>query len=176
VIALPYGVRAARVKLVPDQTYLSELRHMIAHTNRQCWCSIFIIDLSPIRDQNLIVHSLLLDLAATAWRGADVRLLIGGSRTSPVIAELSDMARAWAHRQKIRCRWLTSSPVRGSHVKLVIADDQVMTGSHNWSVGAFSGQVQDSVLINSDGLAAYLGTIFERQWARAEIGGADVPV
>jgi phosphatidylserine/phosphatidylglycerophosphate/cardiolipin synthase-like enzyme len=52
-------------------------------------------------------------------------------------------------------------------VKLVVADDHVLTGSHNWSGGAFEGQVQDSVMVTSPDLAAYLSAVFETQWSAA---------
>lgn len=84
------------------------------------------------------------------------------------IAEASEAARARALDLGVPCRWLTSVPVRGSHAKLVVCDERVLLGSHNWSAGAFDGQVQDSVLVESADLAAHLAPTFERDWARGE--------
>jgi phosphatidylserine/phosphatidylglycerophosphate/cardiolipin synthase-like enzyme len=164
------GVLGGRVKLVSDALYLAELRALISHSTDRCLCSLFIVDVSPVRDPHLLVDSLLFELLAAVWRGVDVRLLIGGSRQTLAIAEASEAARARAHELGLPCRWLTSEPARGSHAKLVVCDDQVLLGSHNWSPGAFSGQIQDSALVVSPDLAAYLSATFERDWARGEDG------
>lgn len=163
----PVGVLGGSARLVSDEAYLPELHALVAGAARSCLCSVFIVDLSPTRDRALAVDGVLRALAAARWRGVDVRLLVGGSRENLEIAETADVARARALALGIPCRWLTSRPGRGSHAKFVVADDRVLTGSHNWSAGAFGGQVQDSVLVRSPDLAAYLASTFERQWAAA---------
>jgi phosphatidylserine/phosphatidylglycerophosphate/cardiolipin synthase-like enzyme len=171
-----YGVLAAKVRLVADGAYPAELKSLIARSTRRCLCSLFIIDLSPARDRGLLVSAVMHDLQSAAWRGVDVRVLIGGCRTNVEMAELADAARARAHQLGVPCRWLTSKRNQGSHMKTVIADDRVLTGSHNWSAGAFTNQTQDSILVESQSLAAYLVTIFEDQWARAGERTGDVPI
>ena len=166
-VPIPFGVVGGQGQLVPDATYLPVLTGLIETSAKRCFCSIFIVDLSPLRDQGLLVEGVLRSLAAARWRGVDVRLLVGGSRENLDIAETADTARARAIELGIDCRWVTSRPQRGSHAKMVIADDAVLTGSHNWSAGAFTTQVQDSVLVISANLAAYLGTLFEQQWQGA---------
>lgn len=71
-------------------------------------------------------------------------------------------------------RLLAARPRRGSHVKLVIADERVLTGSQNWSHGAFFEQTQDALLLDSAALAAQLGVLFAGQWQRAA-GAAPAP-
>jgi phosphatidylserine/phosphatidylglycerophosphate/cardiolipin synthase-like enzyme len=135
-------------------------------------CSVFIVDLHPGRDKDLLVDKMVIELQAARWRGADVRLLIGGSRTNADIAQLAVAARSRAAALGIPSRALMAAPVRGSHVKLVVADDTAFIGSHNWSVGAFTNQSQDSVAVDSDALSAFLADRFEEQWQRA--GAHDV--
>ena len=166
--AIALGVRGGRARLVPDASYPGELRALIQNAQRTCLCSIFLVDLSPLRDRALVVDAMLRDLADANWRGVDVRLLVGGSRENIEIAETADVARARALQLGIPCKWATSTPTRGSHAKFVVADDQVLTGSHNWSIGAFTNQTQDSVVVTSRDLAAYLAGLFERQWAAAK--------
>jgi|GEM_PF-2477186 len=166
------GVKNARAVLVSDGAYHRVARGMIERSRRHCLCSLFIVDASPAMDRDLLVYDLLVCLEEAAWRGVDTRLLIGGSRDNLEIAELSYAARKTAARLGIPCRWLTSSDVRGSHAKLVICDDQVLLGSHNWSGGAFTSQTQDSVHVVSADLAAVLANEFELQWTRAEASDA----
>lgn len=114
------------------------------------------------------MNTLLEQLARTAWRGADARLLIGGSRSNVLIAEASHAALGVAKKLGISTRWLSAHTARGSHVKLVIIDDRLLLGSHNWSGGALGGQQrQDSLLIISADLAEYCTSFFDEQWNRA---------
>lgn len=157
----------AQVATLADEAYAPRLRALIRGARRRCLCSVFIVDTWPFRAYELLVDDLLVELASAGWRGVDARLLIGGSRSNLRLAEVALAARDRARELGLQCRWLTSAPRRrGSHVKLVIADDDVLTGSHNWSAGAFEGQTQDSVHLRSAGLAAVLATRFEEQWSR----------
>jgi phosphatidylserine/phosphatidylglycerophosphate/cardiolipin synthase-like enzyme len=164
---IPTGVLRPRVRLVSDGAYHSEVRALVAAAERSLLCSLFIVDPLPLSDSELIVDELLEDLAAARWRGVDVRLLLGGSRDNFGIAQTADLARARALQLDIPCRWLTSHKVRGSHAKFVVADDYVLTGSHNWSAGAFGDQTQDSVLVLSPDFAAHVAALFQQQWSRA---------
>ncbi|MCU0560643.1 MAG: phospholipase D-like domain-containing protein [Desulfobacterales bacterium] len=163
------GVSAARVTLLPDDAYAAAIKNAIQRAYRRVLCSVFIVDLNPGRDPDLMIDSLLVELSAAKWRGADVRLLIGGSRTNFDIAQLGISARARAQSLGIACRALMAAPVRGSHVKLVVTDDVVHLGSHNWSPGSFTNQIQDSVAIASEAMAAIMAEYFELQWKRAEV-------
>jgi phosphatidylserine/phosphatidylglycerophosphate/cardiolipin synthase-like enzyme len=173
---VPAATRSAHVALLADGAYEPAMRGLADHAWRRLLCSVFIVDITPEIRQEFRVDELLLRLAAAAWRGVDVRLLIGGARDNIAIAESAAAARERASRLGVAARWLTSHPVRGSHCKLVIADDRVLTGSHNWSPGALSGrsQTQDSVLVDSSDLAALLAARFEDQWQRAEAADAAI--
>lgn len=160
------GVENVQVTLVPDETYHAVIRKLIVESQVAFYASIFIVEIAPERDRNFLVDGVLTLLQAARWRGVDVRLLIGGSRNNLKIAELSLTAETIAKRYDIPAKWITKGEVQGSHVKLAIADDRSLVGSHNWSPGAFSGQVQDSVLVKDRGLASYLRTRFLDQWER----------
>ncbi len=165
---IPYGVPAGQVRLVPDDDYPGTVRALIGRANRHCLCSLFIVDLLPAGDPDLQVHEVFRALQAAIWRGVDTRLLIGGSRTNLDIAERSVTARFWAEEHNIPVRWLTAQAIRGSHLKLVVADEYILTGSHNWSGGAFTNQTQDSVLVQSAALATRFVHLFNEQWLRVE--------
>lgn len=168
-------VEDALVAPLADETYAPRLHAVIGAARRRCLCSVFIVDTWPFRANELRVDELLVELAATAWRGVDTRLLIGGSRSNLRLAEVALAARDRARELGIPCRWLTSAPRRrGSHVKLAVIDDDVLTGSHNWSAGAFEGQTQDSLHLRSADLAAVLAARFESQWRRTPAEAAGV--
>lgn len=165
----PIGVTAARVALVADAAYPAVVRDLIQSASRWCLASVFIVDVNAHRDPELKVAQVLRDLAEAQWRGVETRLLIGGSRENLAIAEACSIARDHVVSLGLDCRMLADSDVRGSHCKFLVADDAVLTGSHNWSRSAFSGETQDSTLIQSAGAAAYFLDLFEQQWSRAAV-------
>jgi phosphatidylserine/phosphatidylglycerophosphate/cardiolipin synthase-like enzyme len=160
----------AEVRLVHDDAYPRELRRLIREASERVWCSLFLIDVDPRLDRELEVAGVLRDLATARWRGVDVRLLIGGSRSNLEIAQAAATAFTIASRLRIPTRGLGERDLRGSHCKVVVADDWVLTGSHNWSVGAFSAQIQDSVAVHSRDLAAYCANAILEQWRRGDPG------
>ena len=164
---LSIGVTSPKASLVYDDTYFEVLKTIISKAKIHCLASIFIVDLkSGGSDPDMKVLQILKLLQEAQWRGVDVKLLIGGSRDNLVIAESAETARKVALEMGLNCKWLTSSDVRGSHSKIAIADDLVLTGSHNWSSGAFTNQIQDSILVDSAELAVYCQSKFYYQWNR----------
>lgn len=164
----PVGVRSASVSLVSDDRYYDVVRQLSEHATHCCLASVFIVDLNAHDDPDIKVLQILRALQDATWRGVEVKLLVGGSRDNLAIAEACHIARDLAVTLGIDCRLLTSVERRGSHSKLVTADDFVLSGSHNWSLSAISGQIQDSLLVKSSAMAAYMRAVFYEQWARAE--------
>jgi phosphatidylserine/phosphatidylglycerophosphate/cardiolipin synthase-like enzyme len=144
---------------------VTALRHGIQTAERRCLCSIFIIDLKTRCTAPSCVADVVDDLRDAQWRGVDVRMLVGGSRSTFAIAEAAAVAVAHLDTHGIPSRWLTSEKaVRGSHAKTVVIDETVLLGSHNWSPGAFQADTQDSVLIRSAALAERFAAVFEGRW------------
>jgi phosphatidylserine/phosphatidylglycerophosphate/cardiolipin synthase-like enzyme len=165
--ALALGVSAGQARLVADQQYYDVACQLIAQARNICLASLFIVDLKTSgTEPDLKVYELLKLLQQAQWRGVRTRLLIGGSRENVIIAESAEIARYAGLRLDLECKWLTSEDVRGSHSKLVVSDNSMLIGSHNWSAPAFTNQIQDSLLIESSGLAAYFAAYFDRQWNR----------
>ncbi len=161
------GVRAARVALVSDAGYYATVRRLAEQATNSCFASIFIVDLNAHDDPDARVLQVLRGLQAATWKGVEVKLLVGGSTQNLAINEACHIARHMAAALGIECRLLARDGRPGSHMKFVTADDFVLSGSHNWSLGSLSGQIQDSLLMKSPQLAAYLRGVFQSQWARA---------
>lgn len=77
--ALPAGVTDVPVALVSDGEYLPALLGLIAHARARIDCSLFMVDLAPGPDGRLAADDVLHALAAAAWRGVRVRLLLGAA-------------------------------------------------------------------------------------------------
>lgn len=167
---------AARAALVPDDVYRTVAASLVNGAAGHCLASLFIVDPNPLEDSDLVVDALLHDMAGAAWRGADSRLLIGGSRDNARIRDACLLARARAQELGLPARLLAATDHRSDHAKIVVADDAVLLGSHNWSPGALTDQTQDSVLIRDAALAGWFTTRFEALWAVARAEGFDAPV
>jgi phosphatidylserine/phosphatidylglycerophosphate/cardiolipin synthase-like enzyme len=161
----PRGVRDAEVALASDRDYEVLLTAMIRRARRRIRVSMFIVDLVRY-DPALRVLGVLHELAAARWRSVDVQMLIGGSRKNLDIAQSAATGLAVARRLVIPTRWMTARDVRGSHAKYIVADDEVMLGSHNWSPSAFASSTQDSLWLHSPELAAAMCDAFAAQWLR----------
>ena len=166
---IPLGVLDGAARLVADADFLPVATRIVGAANRAVHASYFIVDVSPYRGPALLVNALLYELEAAVWRGVDVRVVLGGSRDNPDILEACIGGALRLKALGVPVRLLTSRDIsRTTHVKLLLADDWVLTGSHNLSGGALSSETQDSILVASAPLAAYLDSRFESQWRRAE--------
>ena len=164
----PIGVHGASCALVADQHYAEIVSRLIHSAEHYCLCCLFIVDPDPLDDLELRVDRVLLDLASAVWRGVDARLLIGGSRENWRIRDATLVAHQRARQYGIDSRLMApNTEQRSIHDKWLVVDDDVLLGSHNWSGGAFSGQVQDSVLVRNTDLAAYFVHRFEQRWPLA---------
>lgn len=163
------GVRDARLYLAADAHYFQIAQRLLRSSWQRALCSLFIVDADPDRDSKLLVSTMLYELECCAWRGVDTRLVVGGSHENLEIAQTAFTAIRLARQYHVPARWMTRrAKKRGTHLKLIVADDHVLLGSHNWSGGAFTDQIQDSVVISSPALAARLASFFESQWTRAK--------
>lgn len=151
---------------VTDRHYPKVLAGMIQRAHTRVWASVFAVDLDPEADSNHLVLEILNELAAARWRGVDARLIVSGSRDNLIMAEVAATAVSVSRQMGIPTKWLCARNRRGSHAKYVIADDEVLLGSHNWSPSAFLRSTQDSVWQKSEPLAAYLCALFASQWTR----------
>jgi phosphatidylserine/phosphatidylglycerophosphate/cardiolipin synthase-like enzyme len=164
------------VTQVSDGDYYQTVLRLIRRSVGQCLCDIFIVDHDLGRDLDLRVDRVLLELAATSWRGADTRLIIGGSREVRDIRGATLLAWARARDLGVEARLAAATKDRSSHAKLVIADDSVLMGSHNWSRGMFGDETQDSVLLESSALAATMRVYFIDKWIKVARDEYDVSV
>jgi phosphatidylserine/phosphatidylglycerophosphate/cardiolipin synthase-like enzyme len=71
--------------------------------------------------------------------------------------------------------WPAAAGEPSDHAKLVVADDHVLLGSHNWSPGALTDQTEDSVLMREPGLAGHFATRILALWSVAREEGFDAP-
>ena len=164
------------VTRISDEAYFPAALALLRAAQVRCLISMFIVDHDLRGDPGARIDVLLVELAAARWRGVDVKLLVGGSRTSWPIMTSCLTAVARAKELGVAARLAATRPDQDTHLKLLIADDGVLSGSHNWARGAIGGQTQDSALFAHATMAATLAREFAAQWNASSPEAFDVSV
>jgi phosphatidylserine/phosphatidylglycerophosphate/cardiolipin synthase-like enzyme len=156
-----------------DGDYFSFVHAQLARARRRIWVSMFTVNAAQGLDARLRVRTLLHDLALAAGRGVDVRVLIGADAES--LSELQVANRVGLGYLKalgVAARWHSGAGTHASHTKFIVVDDDcVITGSHNWSPRSLSRGIDDSIAVGSEGVAGEAAARFAEQWTR----GFDIP-
>ena len=166
------GVQNSSVELISDHQYHQTLRVICCKARRRIYASMFIVELLPDQDKAkdnkeirpTIVVEFLEELRNAYLRGIDVRIIVGGSGGNIHIQDETEAAFAHCQKMRIPCRLAAAVSEKTCHKKVVVADDMILSGSHNWSYGAFSGQIQDSVLIQDPRMASYVASRIAQHW------------
>ncbi len=154
--------------LLPDAEYG---RYVLAAV-RSARCSIdftqFVANAHPADDDDGDIRFVGHALANAAWRGVQVR----GVLAQVALAETGfdgnyPFARFLSSRG-VRIR--TYRPTnRSLHAKLLLIDDEMMiVGGHNWTPQAFHTNHELSIALHSHDLVSHGSMIFERYWDAAE--------
>jgi phosphatidylserine/phosphatidylglycerophosphate/cardiolipin synthase-like enzyme len=162
---LPIGAQGVKVSLVPDDEYRRIAKLLCSRARHRIYASIFIIDIGPKGLEPSIVIELLKEISDANRRGVKVKVAIGGSSDNIRIQQTGEAAYFYCKQLHIPCKVIARKPNRSSHKKVIVIDDYVLLGSHNWSTGAFSGEIQDSILIADARIARFLVKQLEHEWS-----------
>jgi phosphatidylserine/phosphatidylglycerophosphate/cardiolipin synthase-like enzyme len=157
-----------------DADYFPFLHSQIVQAHRRIWVSMFTVNARHTRDARLHVRTLLHDLAAAVNRGVDVRVLIGADAQSQSALQVANrVASGYLKALGVPARWHEGARRHASHAKCVVIDDEcLIVGSHNWSPRALARGIDDSIAVRCEGIAVEAAAWFVRQWAR----GIETPV
>ena len=162
------GIESTMAGLIIDAQYRTTVRMLCQRARRRIYASVFIVELVSDSGLETEVIKLLDDLMDAYNRSVDVRLMIGGSSQNIDIQDKTEAALVHCRRLGIPCHLVALQSEKSSHKKIVVADNYVLIGSHNWSPGSFRGQTQDSVLVQDARLAAYFAHQLAQDWRNLE--------
>lgn len=155
-----------------DRDYLLWLLHRLRGARKRVLVVQFIADLRPDADPHREVRAVATALAHAADRGLDVRMVLSHFVSDRAALEPNRVFAHWLAPRGVGLRLY--GPREGSarkdmHSKFVLIDDLwVALGSHNWTVGAFGANHEQSVALRSIDVAARLRSTFEGLWATAQ--------
>jgi len=156
-------------KAIPlfDNDYYPFLLSKIRNATWRVWASIFIVNVQRDDDKNKQVRLLLQALSEAKDTGVSVRLLIGDSSTSAGIRYSNMVSRSYARHLGVRVKRHQGAEESSSHDKFVLIDNElIILGSHNWTERAFNESFEDSVAIYSEPMCKLKELEFHDHWVK----------
>lgn len=166
---------AAAGTLLFDDDYGLFLHDAIERARSRFLATQFLVEMRPELDTERHVQFLCRALAAAAWRGVDVRLVLNRFVAAPGL-DVNEVAARWLLARGVPVR--VYRPRQGSaraemHTKLAVVDeDLAVVSSQNWTPGAFDANREAGIAIRSADVAARLAETFEGLWEVGEDAGA----
>ena len=155
----------SRAEVLHDQQYYHYLLNKIHTAKKSVDAAIFIINTRGGDDTKRLVRKLLKELFYAKWRGIDIRIIVGHSLKTVSIDYQDRISFRYLSKNGIPVKFSNPPDDYSLHSKYVIIDDDlVITGSHNWSPNAFSVSKEDSITIYSSDVAIKFKTEFEDLW------------
>ncbi len=134
--------------------YVRTVERQIALAERRVWVMMYVMRLGDAPDPEHPVEVLGASLAAAHARGLDVRICLDRSRKwdNPDEIEPKHVApAAWLRARGVHV--VEDELTRISHAKVVLIDDDVVIlGSHNWTFSALTLNREASVLLRDRAL------------------------
>jgi phosphatidylserine/phosphatidylglycerophosphate/cardiolipin synthase-like enzyme len=147
--------------------YADFLSKRLREARRRVWLATFVYELRPSLDLTFVVRRLTTSLEYAAWRGVELRVLLGAS-PSMEISIGNAVARSFLRSLRVPVRYFRNDRTLSLHSKYAIVDDDtIVVGSQNWSPGGLGRHAEDAVALHSPPLALQLSREFERLWTRA---------
>jgi phosphatidylserine/phosphatidylglycerophosphate/cardiolipin synthase-like enzyme len=153
-----------------DDQYISFVRACINAARHQILVQQFLVDPRPEEDQQGQVRYLLHALAEAAHRALDVRVLLAQVIVErPLPIDINEPAARFLIRRGVKVRHYPLSIGRQMHAKVILVDDElVIAGSHNWTPKAFRVNSETSMVIKSADSAASVKERFTTLWSQSE--------
>lgn len=161
---------AAAAEWLTDRDYLPFVRAAVQSARERVLVLQFVMDPRPEVDDDGAVRYLLHALAEAAHRGADVRVLLSElivARPFPI--DLNEPPARFLRNRGVAVRRQPARLKTQMHAKaMVVDDDIVIAGGHNWTPGAFALNTEASLAVRSEECATQVAGRFDTLWAQAE--------
>ncbi|MEZ0289629.1 MAG: phospholipase D-like domain-containing protein [Sulfolobales archaeon] len=142
-----------------DREYYETLASWLSKANKSVYIIMYVIKYDP-KDPSDIVNNLLNILIDLKKRGIEVRILVDDETLRSYPETLNFLKK---NNLSVR---LDESSSKTTHAKIVVIDDQIVfIGSHNWTESALKYNHEVSVLIIDHSTASILKRYFENIWS-----------
>jgi phosphatidylserine/phosphatidylglycerophosphate/cardiolipin synthase-like enzyme len=147
------------VLFLPDDAYYGNLTWYLDRANKSVYVVMYVVkfDTSQYNDPVNVILRKLVDLHK---RGVDVKVVVDDETKNSYPATINYLV---GNGVPVR---LDESQGRTTHCKIVVIDDQyVFIGSHNWTESALKYNHEATLLVNSSELASQVVKYIESIWS-----------
>ncbi|RLE85869.1 MAG: hypothetical protein DRJ41_00330 [Thermoprotei archaeon] len=149
-----------KVALLPDEDYYDIVKKLLERANKSIYVIMYVIKYDP-KELDDPVNILLDTILRAKERGVKVKIITDDATYKSYKDTVSYMLS-----KGVELLLDESGGVR-THTKMVIVDEEYMVvGSHNWTESALSYNHEYSILIRSTELAKKAASYFERIWEK----------
>ena len=161
--------KAEKVGLLSDSDYYYFLMEKIRKARQSLYATVFIVNIRKSDDIDRKVLSILKELEYAHWKGVDVKLIVGSSTGAPLISIANEVTIKYLEEKRFPVRYAQIED--GSlHSKYVVIDQElIIIGSHNWTYNAFFMSKEDSLFCYSKDAAIKLTKEFNYLWNTGDL-------
>lgn len=155
--------KSNKVIKLSDDDYFYFLIDAIQKAKQRIYATIFIVD--PLKDHSNKIKKILDELLYAKWKGLDVKLIIGRSEKCFVIDMCGRAAKKYCDVMNVPAKFSNPPDDYSLHSKYLIIDDNlVIMGSHNWIASDIFNNKEESVAVYSKDAAINLTEEFNILW------------
>lgn len=146
------------LEFLPDRDYYSKLLELLNNTNRSVYIIMYVVKYDPKETQDP-VNVILRKLVELHLRGVNVKIIIDDETLNNYPETIEYLL---ANNIPVK---LDESKNKVTHAKIVVIDEEiVLIGSHNWTESALSYNHETSLLVQSRDLAKQVINYFNSIW------------
>lgn len=146
-----YPYPANDVNILTDSEYFPAVNELIKESKKSIYISMYIISYLP-RNEHSLISQLLNELANAHKRGIDIKVILDQQKIYSSRNPYNDLAYFFLKDAGINVDY--DLPTRKLHNKLIVIDENIVViGSHNWSKFALQENNEVSVVIKSPEVA-----------------------
>lgn len=152
-----------KVIKLSDDDYFYFLIDAIKKAKKKIYATIFIVD--PLKDLSDKVKKILDELSYAKWKGLTIKLVVGYSNKSFIIDMCGRATKKYCDTINIPTRFCNPPDDYSLHSKYIIIDDDlVIVGSHNWTASDIFSNTEESIAVYSKDTAINLTKEFDELW------------
>ncbi|MEM1740769.1 MAG: phospholipase D-like domain-containing protein [Desulfurococcaceae archaeon] len=146
------------LEFLPDRDYYSKLLELLNNTNRSVYIIMYVVKYDPKETQDP-VNVILRKLVELHLRGVNVKIIIDDETLNNYPETIEYLL---ANNIPVK---LDESKNKLTHTKMVVIDEEiVLIGIHNWTESALSYNHETSLLVQSRDLAKQVINYFNSIW------------
>lgn len=147
------------IVFLPDKEYLGKLLQILDNANKSVYVVMYVVKYDP-REVDDPVNTILEKLVELRGKGLDVKIVVDDETYESYQDTIE-----YLKYNNIPVK-LDESRSRTTHAKIVIIDEEVvLIGSHNWTESALSNNHETTLMVYSKDLAEQVVDYFYRIWS-----------